>query len=102
MGIEEDREAMLAADPELREMVEREAPLRELQKQMILARQTAGLSQAEVARRMGTSRSTISRLESVNNDNWPTFDTVRDYARAVGCEIEVKFVGSQGDHQTVA
>lgn len=48
---------------------------------------------------MGTSRSTISRLESVNNDNWLTFDTLRDYAKALECEIAVKFlVGPEGQH----
>jgi hypothetical protein len=40
-----------------------------------------------------------------NNDNWPTFDTIRDYARAVGCKIVVKFVGGvegEKEDQTVA
>ena len=83
---------LLEARPELRKKLEEDAPLRELQNKMILARQKAGLTQEVVAKRMGTSRTTISRLESVNTDNWPTLDTIRNYAKAVGCKFEFVFV----------
>jgi transcriptional regulator with XRE-family HTH domain len=96
---------LLEARPELREKLEREAPLRELQTKMILARQKAGLSQAEVAKRMGTNRTTVTRLESVNNDNWPTLDTIRNYAAAVGCKFETSLVAEvegEAEGSTVA
>lgn len=51
-----------------------------------------GLTQEEVAKRMGTNRTTVTRLESVNNDNWPTLDTIRNYAKAVGCRFDFSLV----------
>ncbi|MFC3491194.1 helix-turn-helix domain-containing protein [Glycomyces rhizosphaerae] len=54
------------------------------------ARQDLGLSQAEVAARIGTTQSAIARLESGASD--PRFSTVSRYAEAVGVDqIAVSF-----------
>jgi transcriptional regulator with XRE-family HTH domain len=40
---------------------------------------------------MGTTKSAISRLESAGK-HAPSLETLKRYARAVGCEIQVKLV----------
>lgn len=59
--------------------------------QMLKARSRAGLTQDAVAARMGTTKSAISRLESASK-HAPSLTTLKRYARAVGCELQVKLV----------
>lgn len=59
--------------------------------QMLKARSRAGLTQDAVAERMGTTKSAVSRLESAGK-HAPSLETLKRYAHAVGCEIQVKFV----------
>ncbi|MEO8048650.1 MAG: helix-turn-helix transcriptional regulator [Nitrospirota bacterium] len=59
--------------------------------QMLKARFRAGLTQDAVAERMGTTKSAISRLESAGK-HAPSLATLKRYARAVGCELQVKLV----------
>ncbi len=59
--------------------------------QMLKARSRAGLTQDVVAERMGTTKSAISRLESAGKHT-PSLATLKRYASAVGCELQVKFV----------
>ena len=59
--------------------------------QLLKARERAGLTQDAVAERMGTTKSAISRLESAGK-HAPSLSTLRRYAQAVGCDIQVKLV----------
>jgi transcriptional regulator with XRE-family HTH domain len=59
--------------------------------QMLLARSLAGLTQDAVAEKMGTTKSAISRLEAVGKHT-PSLATLKRYASAVGCELEVRLV----------
>ena len=59
--------------------------------QMLKARSRAGLTQYAVAERMGTTKSAISRLESAGK-HAPSLATLKRYASAVGCELQVKLV----------
>lgn len=59
--------------------------------QMLAARSRAGLTQDAVASRMGTSKSTVSRLESAGK-HVPSLSSIKRYAAAVGCKIEIKLV----------
>jgi DNA-binding XRE family transcriptional regulator len=59
--------------------------------QMLKARARAGLTQDAVAERMGTTKSAISRLESAHQ-HAPSMATLKRYAKAVGCELQVKLV----------
>ncbi|MER6936697.1 helix-turn-helix transcriptional regulator [Nocardioides sp. NPDC127514] len=52
---------------------------------LIEARRASGLSQEQVAERLGLSQATISAFERLGND--PHLSTVRRYARAVGVMI---------------
>ncbi|MBI2802064.1 MAG: helix-turn-helix transcriptional regulator [Gammaproteobacteria bacterium] len=60
--------------------------------QFLKARATAGLTQAEIAVRIGTTQSAIARLESGVGKRIPSLVTLRKYARAVGCRIELRLV----------
>ena len=57
---------------------------------MIRARAEAGLTQAEVARRMGSTQSAVARLEGGGIS--PSVDTLRRYAKAVGKRLRVEMV----------
>ena len=58
------------------------------------ARKMAGLTQEELANRMGTTKSAISRLESSlrNEKHSPSFATLKKYANACGKKLVVQFV----------
>jgi transcriptional regulator with XRE-family HTH domain len=73
--------------PGFREMaVRRMAEQRgQLVRALAAQRQAAGLSQTEVAARMGTSQSAVARLETGTAD--VRASTLERYAAAVGCEI---------------
>jgi transcriptional regulator with XRE-family HTH domain len=59
--------------------------------EMLAARARAGLTQEAVASRMGTSKSTVSRLES-GSKHAPSLTSLRKYAKAVGCSIEIRLI----------
>ena len=61
---------------------------------MLDARLAAGLTQADVAARMGTTVSAISRLESSlrSEKHSPSFATLRKYAQACGKKLVVQMV----------
>ena len=63
----------------------------EVANQMLKARSRAGLTQDAVAERMGTTKSAVSRLESAGK-HAPSLATLKRYAQAVGCELQVKLV----------
>ena len=61
---------------------------------LLSARKTAGLTQEELADRMGTTKSAISRLESSlrNEKHSPSFATLKKYANACGKKLVVQFI----------
>ena len=61
---------------------------------MLDARKTAGLTQAEVASRMGTTVSAVSRLEASlrSEKHSPSFATLRKYAQACGKKLVIQMV----------
>ncbi len=87
--------AKLLADPEVKTEYDALTPEFELLRMMLRARQEAGLSQADVAIRMGTKASAVARLESslANGKHSPSIHTLRRYARAVNRQLEVRLVG---------
>ena len=62
--------------------------------ELLNARMNAGLTQAEVAERMGTKTPAVARLEAGggNNKHSPSISTLRKYADAVDCHVEIKLV----------
>ena len=59
---------------------------------LLTARKLAGLTQEQLAQRMGTTKSAISRLEASlrNNKHSPSFATLKRYAHACGKKLVVQ------------
>jgi transcriptional regulator with XRE-family HTH domain len=60
--------------------------------EILKARAECGLSQAEVAERIGTTQSAIARLESPSGRHSPSIATLQRYASALGYRLEVRLV----------
>ena len=71
----------------VREEYDRLAPEFEVVRTLIEARARAGLTQAEVAERMGTTQSVVARLEGGRSA--PTWKTLQRYAQATGSRLRV-------------
>ncbi|OGA49903.1 MAG: transcriptional regulator [Betaproteobacteria bacterium RIFCSPLOWO2_12_FULL_62_13] len=64
--------------------------------EVLKARAASGLTQAQVAERVGTTQSAIARLESGTAKHSPSIATLQRYARALGYRVEVRFVKERG------
>ena len=62
-----------------------------LTREMLAARSRFGLTQETVAELMGTTKSAVSRLEAAGK-HAPSLRTLKKYAQAVGCRLEIKLV----------
>ena len=66
---------------------------RRLVAELVAQRQSAGLSQTEVAARMGTSQSAVARLETGGTD--VRVSTLERYAAAIGTELAWRARGEE-------
>lgn len=78
-------------NPEVREEYEALTPAYDLRRKLTALRKEAGLTQEELAERLHTKKSNISRLENVNSSISPTLTTIEAYAEAVGYRVEINF-----------
>ena len=76
------RERFLS-DPERRRIYEQEATKKDLWLQLVEARLAAGLTQAELAERLGVSQAQVARLEKRGYDAH-TLSSLRRYVAALG------------------
>ena len=60
--------------------------------EFLKARAAAGVTQAEVAERIGTTQSAVARLESGRGKHSPSIATLQKYAHALGCRLELRLV----------
>lgn len=62
--------------------------------EILAARKAAGLTQAQIAKRMGTQTPAIARLESAlaTGKHSPSLNTLKRYAEALGKRVEVHLV----------
>lgn len=67
------------------------APAFAMKRNMIAMRTAAGKTQEQMAELLGTKKSNISRLESVNSTVSPRLATVEEYARVLGYRMKVEF-----------
>jgi len=65
-----------------------------LAQSMIEARNRAGLTQSEVARRIKTSQSVVARLES--GASMPSTRTLQRFAKATGSRLSIRFDRVEG------
>ena len=78
----------LLANPATQAAYEAQAPEFDMACELIAARSRAGLTQSDVAQRMGTTQSVIARLEG--GKGVPSMRTVQRYAQAVGGRAVVR------------
>ena len=85
--------ALALSDPEVKAEYDALEDEFSLYSEMLKARKSAGLSQVEVAKRMKSTQSVVARLEGAggNKKHSPSLNTLRKYAEAVGCNLEVRF-----------
>ena len=89
-----DHEAFLKKSMKRKEFRKAYEGLKEeytLIREMLGARSRFGLTQEAVAELMGTTKSAVSRLESAGK-HVPSITTLKKYAQAVGCRLEIKLV----------
>ena len=68
-----------------------------LLRELLHARQEAGMSQADIAKKMGTKAPAVTRLETslTSGKHSPSIATLKKYAQALGCHLEIKLVRNQ-------
>jgi DNA-binding XRE family transcriptional regulator len=71
-----ERRENLLANPEYRAIYEEEAAKKELWVQLVEARQKAGLTQVELANRLGISQAQVARMEKRGYDAY-TLNSLR-------------------------
>lgn len=76
------------ADPKFRKGFEEEAQRLAIGEQLSRLRQEAGLTQAQVAKRTGTTASAISRYENVEYDRYE-LRTLQKIVRACGGRLDI-------------
>jgi transcriptional regulator with XRE-family HTH domain len=66
-------------------------PQKELLIKLAKLRKQSGYTQFDIAKKLSTSKSSISRLESGGGreQHSPSINTVKAYARAIGCEFSM-------------
>lgn len=60
--------------------------------EFLKARAAQGLTQAQVAEKIGTTQSAVARMESGSGKHSPSLATLSRYAEALGCKLEVRLV----------
>ena len=87
-------DAKLAADPELAGQVDQESLNVEIAQQVQILREEFGLTQKELAQKIGTSQSVISRIEDADYDGH-SLSLLRRIADALGKKLCVKFCSEE-------
>jgi len=95
MGIRptyEEFKKKVLLDKEIREEYEKLKPLYDIKLNLIKMRKEANITQEEIAVKMNTKRSNISRLESFKYEAAPKITTLMAYAEATGHQLKIEFV----------
>lgn len=77
-------------DPKVKKAYEKMSPEFEVARALFNARNNAGLTQEEVAIRMGTTQSVVARLEA--GQTLPSIKSLYRYAEATGTKPEIQLV----------
>ncbi len=78
--------------PGVKEAYDALTPAYEIRSKLIALRQKAGLTQEQLAEKLRTNKSNISRMESINSSISPKLSTLADYAAAMGYRMKIDFV----------
>ena len=88
-------------DPEFRKAFEDARAMRRLIEQVVALRKEVGLTQKELAERIGTTQSAISRLENYR-DEVPSLDLIRRIAEACGKHLRIEFTDEPPDDSSLS
>jgi DNA-binding XRE family transcriptional regulator len=77
--------------PDVKAAYDEAAPAFAMKRNMIAMRTAAGKTQEQMAELLGTKKSNISRLESLNSEVSPSLATIEEYARVLGYRMKVEF-----------
>lgn len=91
-----DFKARALARPDVRREYEGLKEEFEILDEILKARAEAGLTQAELAARIGTTQSAVARLETALGKHSPSIGTLKRYASALGYRLQVRLVKVQG------
>lgn len=83
----EDLEKELLSDPKVKKEYDRLAPRYAVISQLIAARLKKGLTQGDVAEKLGTKQSAIARLESGNVN--PSIEFLQKIAQVMGYKLSI-------------
>ena len=89
MDYREYKKRVLTEKPEVREEYERLGPQYEAIKAAVASRREAGLTQKQLAERMGTAQANISRFENGNAN--PSLEFLQKMAACMGKKLHVSF-----------
>lgn len=84
----------LMTDPKFKEEYDALGPEFDLLEKMLKARNSSGMSQLDVAKKMHTTTSVVGRLETGGGKkrHSPSLCTLERYAKAIGCKLKIDFV----------
>jgi transcriptional regulator with XRE-family HTH domain len=91
-----DFKARAFARPDVRRKYEGLREEFEILDEILKARAKAGLTQAELAARMGTTQSAVARLETAMGKHTPSIGTLKRYAAALGYRLQLRLVKERG------
>ena len=87
----EESKRRLLADPETRAAYDALEDRYQLTRRLIRIRLEAGLTQAQVARRMGVTQGRVAQIESLNSTALPSLTSIRRFAAACGQQPVIGF-----------
>src|SRR5258708_25518978 len=95
----EDYWAKQETDPDFQAVYAEEAAKKELWLQLVEARQEAGLTQVQMAERLGVSQSQVARMEKRGYDTY-TLTTLRRYVAALGAGYSIEvYIHTPTEHE---
>lgn len=83
------KSTIFADHPEVKEEYDRLAPQYEVIRAAIASRKAAGLTQKQLAEKMGTKQANISRFENGNSN--PSLDFLQKMASCMGKTLHITF-----------
>lgn len=87
------------SNPENRRIYEEESAKKDLWLQLVEARQKAGLTQQELAKKLGVSQAQVARIEKRGYDAY-SLNSLRRYVQALGKDFSLKVTIQQPSNHT--
>ena len=84
--------AVALGNPEVKAEFEKAVDEYALLDEFLKARAAQGLTQAQVAEKIGTTQSAVARMESGKGKHSPSLATLTKYADALECRLEVRLI----------